>query len=82
MTYDNIESHKKPGLHPLLRRYIFWKKHRGGVKLTPPAKVTVPSTAKVTVPSEPDYFHQRYSNVIFSLSQVVPTVIDKGLEKS
>ena len=40
------------------------------------------STAKVTVPSEPDYFHQRYSNVIFSLPQAVPTVIDKGLEKS
>ena len=22
MTYDNIRSHKKPGLHPLCRRYI------------------------------------------------------------
>ena len=24
-TYDNIKSHKKTGLHPLSRRYIFGK---------------------------------------------------------
>ena len=24
-TYDNIKSHKKPGFHSLLRRYIFRK---------------------------------------------------------
>ena len=23
MTYDNIKSYKKPGFHPLFRRYIF-----------------------------------------------------------
>ena len=23
VTYDNIKSHKKPGFHPLFRRYIF-----------------------------------------------------------
>ena len=31
MTYDNIKSHKKPGLHPLSRRYIFGKT-TGGLK--------------------------------------------------
>ena len=31
VTYDNIKSHKKPGLHPLSRRYIFGKT-TGGVK--------------------------------------------------
>ena len=37
MTYDNIKSHKKPGFHPLFRRYIFWKKHRErGSNWTPP----------------------------------------------
>ena len=34
--YDNIKSHKKPGFHPLSRRYIFWKTQgeggRGGVE--------------------------------------------------
>ena len=25
VTYDNIESHKKPSLHPLSRGYIFGK---------------------------------------------------------
>ena len=25
LTYDNTKSHKKPGLHPLFRRYIFGK---------------------------------------------------------
>ena len=25
MSYDNIKSHKKTGLHPLSRRYIFGK---------------------------------------------------------
>ena len=25
MTYDKIKSHKKPGIYPLLRRYIFEK---------------------------------------------------------
>ena len=33
VTYDNIKSHKKPGLHPLSRRYIFGKTIGGvGVK--------------------------------------------------
>ena len=35
MTYDNIKRHKKPGLHPLFRRYIFWKIMRGQID-TPP----------------------------------------------
>ena len=26
VSYDNIKSHKKPGLPPLIRRYIFEKK--------------------------------------------------------
>lgn len=34
MTY---ESHKKAGLHPFSRKYIFGKT-KGGVKLTPPPK--------------------------------------------
>ena len=25
MTYDNIKGHKKPGFHPLFKRYIFQK---------------------------------------------------------
>ena len=25
VTYDNIKSHKKPGIQPLSRRYIFGK---------------------------------------------------------
>ena len=28
-TYDNIKSHKKPGLHTLSRRWIFCQNHRG-----------------------------------------------------
>ena len=35
VTYDNIETHKKPGLHPLFGRYICGKT-TGRVKLTPP----------------------------------------------
>ena len=38
MTYDNIKSHKKPGLHPLSRICIFEKTTGGwggdGLKLT------------------------------------------------
>ena len=36
MTYDNIKSDKKPGLHPLSRKDIFGKTTGwgGGVKLT------------------------------------------------
>ena len=34
VTYDNIQSHKKAGLHPLSRKYIFrkttWKRGIGG----------------------------------------------------
>ena len=30
VTYDNVKSHKKPGLHPVSRRYIFGKATRGG----------------------------------------------------
>ena len=33
VTYDNIKSHKKPGLNPLSRSYIFGKT-TGGIKLT------------------------------------------------
>ena len=38
VTYDNIKSHKKPGFHPLFRRYIFRKSTKGGAggKLTLP----------------------------------------------
>ena len=25
VTYNNIKSHKKPGLHPLCRRHVFGK---------------------------------------------------------
>ena len=35
VTYDNLKSHKKPGLHPLSRKQNFGKKQTGGVKLTP-----------------------------------------------
>ena len=34
VTYDNIKSHKKAGLHTFYRKYIF-RKTSGGVKLTP-----------------------------------------------
>ena len=43
MTYDNIKSHKKPGLQPLSRRYIFGKT-TGGVYLTP---TPIPSSLRV-----------------------------------
>ena len=39
--YDNIKSHKKPGFHPLFRRYCFRKTTReggggtGGVQVDP-----------------------------------------------
>ena len=36
MTYDNIKSLKKPGLHPLSRRHVFGKTTEEGFKLTPP----------------------------------------------
>ena len=35
VTFENIKSHKKPGLHLLFRRCIFQKTASGGVKLTP-----------------------------------------------
>ena len=35
MTYDNTESLKKSGVHPLFTRYIFGKTTGRGVKLTP-----------------------------------------------
>ena len=35
VTFNNIESHKKPGFNPLFRRYIF-QKTTGGIKLTAP----------------------------------------------
>ena len=31
-TYDHIESHKKPGFHPLFIRYIF-RKATGGYQI-------------------------------------------------
>ena len=31
-NYDHIESHKKPGFHPLFRRYIF-RKATGGYQI-------------------------------------------------
>ena len=34
VAYDNIKSHKKPGIHYLFGRYIF-KETTGGVKLSP-----------------------------------------------
>ena len=34
VAYDNIKSHKKPGIHYLLSRY-FLKKNEGEVKLSP-----------------------------------------------
>ena len=39
VTYDSIKSHKKPGLQPLSRRYIFGKTTGVGFNLTlpPPA---------------------------------------------
>ena len=42
MLYANIKNHKKPGFHPLFRRYIFWKTTVGGgggisqINLPPP----------------------------------------------
>ena len=30
MNYDNIKSHKKPGFHPLFRRYLFGNTTGGG----------------------------------------------------
>ena len=35
VTYENIQSHKKAGLHLFSRRYIFRKTIGGRVKLTP-----------------------------------------------
>ena len=35
VTYDNIKSHKKPGLHHLSRRCIFRKATRGGDQIDP-----------------------------------------------
>ena len=29
VSYDNVKSYKKPGLHPLSRRYIFRKTTEG-----------------------------------------------------
>ena len=49
VTYDDIKSHKKPGFHPLFRRYNFRETTRG-VKLLlgailllpiPPVPVTI-----------------------------------------
>ena len=39
VTYGNIKSHKKPGFHPLFRRYIFRKSTGRGFKLTLPPVV-------------------------------------------
>ena len=46
-TYDNIKSNKKPGFHPLIRRYIF-QKTTGGLKLTPPAVLGLKSPIAIT----------------------------------
>ena len=37
VTYDYIKSHKKPGFHPLFRKYIFQKTTggEGGIYLQP-----------------------------------------------
>ena len=39
MTYDNIKSHKKPGFHPLFKRYIFRKITGEGQTDAPPQAV-------------------------------------------
>ena len=36
VPYDNIKSLKKPGIHRLCRRYIFWKTTGGGQFDPPP----------------------------------------------
>ena len=48
MTYDNIKSHKKPGFHPLFRRYIFRKNTEKGVQteLPPPSHFKVKHSGK------------------------------------
>ena len=35
VTYDNIKSHKKPGLHPVPKRYLFEKTTGGGSNCSP-----------------------------------------------
>ena len=35
VTYDNIKSYKKAGLHSVSRKYIFGNTTEVGVKLTP-----------------------------------------------
>ena len=37
VTYDNIKSHKKPGLHLFSEKKHFWKNHRRGGQIVPPA---------------------------------------------
>ena len=37
LCYDNIKSHKKPGLYPLFRKYNFGKTTRGGRQIDPQA---------------------------------------------
>ena len=36
MSYDNIKSHEKTGLHPLPEKYIFGKTTGGGGQTDPP----------------------------------------------
>ena len=78
MTYDNIKSHKKPGLS---RRYIF-RKSTGGVKLTP-----APSLFRVK--SRTGSLLERFYSFILNITaQVwgvvvgVTTIMDKIFEKN
>ena len=36
VSYDNVKSHNKPGLHLLFRRYNFEKKKQWGGQIDPP----------------------------------------------
>ena len=60
VAYDNIKSHKKPGFHPPLQRYIFRKTTGGSQTKSPPTPLPprnrfrvneglIPSTLLITV---------------------------------
>ena len=67
MPYDNIKSHKKPGFHPLFRRYIF-RKTTEGVGCKAALGLTVSELYLITAIYVQEYISENLFSVLFTVT--------------
>ena len=69
MTYDNIISHKKPGLHP-----NFWKNHREGGQINP-----LPPPSFLRVKTWQNKNNENKTHQTFTLRKLFESVLERKL---